>query len=139
MVFKSIVLTNTSQQVYVGLMGEYNVKIMGIMFGTLAADTSIGTLVNINIAEVINDNQANVFSFLHAIGGGALPHTSQLVFNGPPVIQANLTGYLNFTLTQNGINNTYSAAPVPVANFGMCVIYLDCEQRDCGRTINLKE
>ena len=67
MVFKSIVLTNTSQQVYVGLMGEYNVKIMGIMFGTLAADTSIGTLVNINIAEVINDNQANVFSFLQIV------------------------------------------------------------------------
>lgn len=143
MVFKSIVLTNTSQQVYVGLMGEYNVKIMGIMFGTLAADTSIGTLVNINIAEVINDNQANVFSFLHGTdgvgGAGVFPHTSQIVFNGPPVIQANLTGYMNFTLTQNGINNIYSAAAVPVANFGMCVIYLDCEQRDCGRTINRLE
>lgn len=139
MVFKSIVLTNTSQQVYVGLMGEYNVKIMGIMFGTLAADTSIGTLVNINIAEVINDNQANVVSFLHAVGGAALPHISQIIFNGPPVIQANLTGNLTFTLTQNGINNIYSAAPVAVANFGMCVIYLDCEQRNCGRIINLKE
>ena len=139
MVFKSIVLTNTSQQVYVGLAGEYNVKIMGIYFNTLAADTSIGTLVNVNIAEIITDNQTNAFSFLHAVGGASLPHITQIVFNGPPVIQANLTGYLNFTLTQNGINGIYSAAPVPVANFGMCVIYLDCEQRDNGRTINKLE
>tara|TARA_R110000822_G_scaffold118759_4_gene251543 strand:+ start:490 stop:909 length:420 start_codon:yes stop_codon:yes gene_type:complete len=139
MVFKSIVLTSTTQQVYVGLTGEYNVKIMGIYFNTLAADTSIGTLVNVNIAEVISDNQANAFSFLHAVGGATLPHATQTIFNNPPVIQANLTGYLNFTLTQNGINGIYSAAPVAVANFGMCVLYLDCEQRDCGKIINRLE
>jgi hypothetical protein len=139
MVFKSVVLTSTSQQIYVGLTGEYNVKIMGIYFSTLAADTSIATLVNVNIAEIVNDNQANVFSFLHAVGGASLPHITQIIFNGPPVIQANLTGYMNFTLTQNGINAIYSAASVPVANFGMCVLYLDLEQRDCGRLVNKLE
>jgi hypothetical protein len=139
MVFKSVVLTSTSQQVYLGHTGEYNVKIMGIYFSTVAADTSIGTLVNVNIAEVVNDNQTNAFSFLHAVGGASLPHITQIIFNGPPVIQANLTGYLNFTLTQNGINSVYSAASVPVANFGMCVVYLDLEQRDSGRIINRLE
>jgi len=129
MVFKSIILTSASQSVYVGTTGECNVKIMGINFGTLAADTSIGTLINVNIAEVVNDNQANVFSFLHSA-------ETQILFNNPPVIQANLTGFLNFTLTQNGINNIYSAAPVTVANFGMCVIFLDLEQRDTGKYLN---
>ena len=145
MVFKSIVLSSTSQQVYVGLIGEYNVKIMGIMFGTTALDESIGTLINVNIAEVVNDNQRNTFSFIHGVGTDAaaspvtFPHITQITFNGPPVIQANLTGYLNFTLTQNGIDNVYVAASTPVANFGICVIYLDCEQRDCGRIINKLE
>jgi len=137
--FKSVVLTSTSQQVYLGHTGEYNIKIMGIYFSTVAADTSIGTLVNLNIAEVVNDNQTNCVSFLHAVGGATLPHITQIIFNGPPVIQANLTGFLTFTLTQNGINGIYSTASVPVANFGMCVIYLDVQQRDCGRIINSLE
>jgi hypothetical protein len=136
MVFKSIILTSASQSVYVGATGEYNVKIMGISFGTLAADTSIGTLINVNINEVVNDNQANTFSFLHAVGVAATPHVTQILFNNAPVIQANLVGFLNFTLTQNGINNIFSAAPVTVANFGMCVIFLDLEQRDTGKYLN---